>query len=127
MPHERLFTGHGVTSIRDLAVRGIRPRVEAFTEWQLQGNSPDDLAQDAADYVMGETVELHIEEHRMSTSIVPLSELDAPVPAAPNGAQPGIEVVQASLYIPYTGTTQIFRTQLSDDVVGVHGGPCLRR
>lgn len=113
MPQERLFTGDGVTLIRDLAIRGVRPRVEAFTEGQLQGNSLDDLAQDVADYVMGETVELYTEEHRMSTSIVPVSELDAPVPAAPDGAQPRIEVVQASLYIPYTGTTRIFRTQPS--------------
>ena len=61
MPQECLFTGDGVASIRDLAIRGVRPRVEAFTEGQLQGNSPDDLAQDVADYVMGETVELHTE------------------------------------------------------------------
>jgi hypothetical protein len=111
MPQERLFTGDGVASIRDLAIKGVRPRVEAFTEGQLQGNSPDDLAQEVADYVMGETVELYTEDHRMSTSIVPVSELDAPVPAAPDGARPGIEVVQVSLYIPYTGTTRIFRTQ----------------
>jgi hypothetical protein len=111
MPQERLFTGDGVASIRDLAIKGVRPRVEAFTEAQLQGNSPDDLAHDVADYVMGETVELYTEDHRMSTSIVPVSELDAPVPAAPDGAQPGIEVVQVSLYVPDTGTTRIFKTQ----------------
>jgi hypothetical protein len=113
MPQERLFTGDGIDSIRDLAIRGARPRVEAFTNGQLQGNSLDDLAQDVADTVMGETVELYPEQHRRTNSIVPVSELDAPVPAAPDGTQPGIEVIQVSLYIPYTGTQRIFRTKPS--------------
>lgn len=99
MAQERLFTGDGVASIRDLAIRGVRPRVEAFTEGQLQGNSPDDLAQEVADYVMGEVVALYPEDHGMSTTIVPVSELDALVPVASDGTQPGIEVVQVSLYI----------------------------
>lgn len=111
MLQERLFTGDEVALIRDLAIRGVRPRVEAFTEGQLQGNTPDDLAQDVADYVMGEPVELYTEEHRLGTRIVPVSELEAPVPVAPDGTQPGIEAVQVSLYIPYTGTARIFRTR----------------
>ena len=105
--------GDGVDSIRDLAIRGVRPRVEAFTEGQLQGNSPDALAQDVADTVTGETVELFTQDHFTSTSIVPVSELDAPVPSAPDGTQPGIEVLQVSLHIPYTGTERIFRTKPS--------------
>lgn len=77
MSQERLFKGDEVASIRDLAIRGVRARVEAFTEGQLQGNTPDDLAQDVADYVMGVPVELYTEEHRLSTRIVPVSELEA--------------------------------------------------
>jgi hypothetical protein len=113
MPQERLFTGPGVDTIRDLAIRGVLPRVEAYTEDQLQGNSLDELAQYVADYVMGQTVELCTEDHRISTSIVPVSELGAPVSAAPDGAQPATDVVQVSLHIPYAGTTRIFRIQPS--------------
>jgi hypothetical protein len=92
MLQERLFTGDEVALLRDLAIRGVRPRVEAFTEGQLRGNTPDDLAQDVADYVMGEPVELYTEEHRLGTRIVPVSELEAPVPVAPDGTQPGLGV-----------------------------------
>jgi hypothetical protein len=113
MPQQRLFTGDGVDSIKDLAISGSSPRVNAFTEGQLQGNSPDDLARDVADTIMGETLELYTQDHYTTTSIVLVSELDAPVPAAPDGTQPGIEVIQVSLHIPYTGTQQVFRTKPS--------------
>jgi hypothetical protein len=113
MSQERLFAGPGVATIRGQAIAGVLPRVEACTDDQLQGNSPDELAQYVADYVMGQTVELYTEDHRISTSIVPVSELDDPVPAAPDGAQTATDVIQVSLHIPYTGTRQVFKTQPS--------------
>jgi hypothetical protein len=113
MPQDRLFAGRGVADIRGQTIAGIVPRVEEFTEDQLQGISLDELAQYVADYVMGQTVELHTENHRIDVSTVPVSELDAPAPVAPDGTQPGPDVVQLTLYIPYMGTSQVFRTQPS--------------
>jgi hypothetical protein len=116
MPPQRLFDGPSIASIRDDAIQGVTPHVKRFIEDELSENSPDVLAQYVADQVMGELVSLDTEGHQVDPKIVSLPEFDDPaadVCPAPDGAQPGMEVIQLSMHIPYTGTTNIFRTQPS--------------
>jgi hypothetical protein len=116
MPPERLFGGQSIAMIRSQAVRGASPHVRRFTDDQLSGNSPDVLAQNVADQVMGQPVDLDTDGHRIDSKIVPLPEPDdsaAGIPSEPDSAGPAMDVIQLSLHIPYSGTGNVFKTQPS--------------
>lgn len=110
MPQERLFVGPRIDAIRSQAIGGVSPAVARFTEDQLRGTGLDDLARYVVDLIMGQPVELHTENHSYEHQIVPQAELDVP---GPSGAQSAIDVIRLSLHIPYTGTTNVFKTQPS--------------
>ena len=72
MSQERLFTGPNIAAVSSRAIPGISHRVALFTEDQLQADNLDDLAQDIANTIMGQALELHTGRHRIAPRVVRL-------------------------------------------------------
>lgn len=110
MSQERLFTGPSIAAISSRATRGVYPQVALFTEGQLQANSLDDLSHAVADTIMGQGLELLTEHHWIAHRIVRLPGLDDPDSGDEQLAE---DVIELSLHIPYTGTSNVLRTEPS--------------
>ena len=111
MPGKRLFMGPTPHQITQASEESASRMIRSFTEGQLLANSLEDLVQAVVDDKVPRPIVLDAERHQIASEIVPSAPRNEGGRASvyrPASPFPDREVIQGSLYIPYTGTRQVF-------------------
>ena len=111
MTGDRLFTGPNVAEVARTCEEAATRAVGAFTEAELLANSQDQLVEAVIADKVAQPVALETQDHSIGTEVVALPErpgLTVGNIYMPSAARPTREALKASLYIPYTGTRQVF-------------------
>jgi hypothetical protein len=111
MTGDRLFIGPIAAEVTRSCEEAAHRAVAAPTEAELLANSLDQLEEAVIAEKVARPITLKTQDHSISTEVVALPErrgLTVGTIYLPHAALPAREALNASLYIPYTGTRQAF-------------------
>ena len=108
---ERLFIGPNAAEVAQACGEAATQAVQGFTEVDLLANSLDQLVEAVLADKVAQPIMLKTRDHSIDSEIVTLPErhgLTVGNVYMPGGALPAREALKATLYVPYTGTQQVF-------------------
>lgn len=111
MTGDRLFVGFNVVEVARVSEEAATRAVAAFTEAELLANSLDELEKAVIADKVARPIMLETQGRSISNEVVALPERRGATISniyMPSAILPARETLKASLYIPYTGTRQVF-------------------
>jgi hypothetical protein len=125
MSAKRLFMGPTPHQFAQAAEESASRMIGKFTEAQLLANNLEDLVQAVVDDKVPKQIVLDVENHRISNGLLPsASDTGDGWAAAYRPAQsfPDRQLIQGSLYVPYSGNRQAFDNRPSRTPVNMVEG-----